>query len=515
MGEYRCQGWTPGYHSSLYDDTIFFNRHVIGPTFDSSRPESFEFAPESRHHGSFGPQQFSSQWCARRNITGDTNATQAWPTSDTAERQNLASFERLDGLSSARPCSQRNRHSYSSTSASVLWEAWDDFDQFNLIDATLMQQDEDTLFGAHTHYVEEPYQERGCAGELLCRNFLAGPECQGSFTGLIQDCHQPAWYSVQRAGIHPQNSFGCSSGLDCQEMLNGMVQDCEKQAWDSFPRTFQPYTPSASGGASGRGSFQASGELDHSAGSVHRMSLHPTSNASLGQTQPSCEFQREQSSLLPPSAMSANIIINPFYPFVNVHSHLGDPHPPSCQIENVKLSPSWQMQNVNLCPPLATSEFDTHVSKARADDALPPLSSRQSSGLSESSLRENVMQVKPRIRRRKVGNGDKHSLGGRPAVIVSEGDLTPIAFTPEMLRKCFGMPLYEAARTLGICATAVKKCCRKMGIKEWPFQRIKPIRTRLARLRIASPRTRDVEVEIQQLLAEEATLLQGQGLSCF
>jgi len=46
------------------------------------------------------------------------------------------------------------------------------------------------------------------------------------------------------------------------------------------------------------------------------------------------------------------------------------------------------------------------------------------------------------------------------------------------------MPLNTAAQTLGICATALKKVCRKMDIHEWPFQKLKPIQRRLAKLRV-------------------------------
>ena len=129
------------------------------------------------------------------------------------------------------------------------------------------------------------------------------------------------------------------------------------------------------------------------------------------------------------------------------------------------------------------------------------------------SPRPLALHVKPRIRRRKVGLGNKNSLGGRPLNVISEGGLIAITLTPETLRGCFGMPLHEAARTLGICTTAVKKCCRKMGIEQWPFQRIKPIRTRLARMR-SVPMTYEIQLEIERLQAEEAALMQGRGLSC-
>ena len=122
-----------------------------------------------------------------------------------------------------------------------------------------------------------------------------------------------------------------------------------------------------------------------------------------------------------------------------------------------------------------------------------------------------IWEVKPRIRRRKVGAGSKHSLGGRPVDMSEEreGHLKPIAFTPELLQACFGMPLHEAARTLGICATAVKKCCRKMGIKQWPYQRLKPIHIRLAKLQ-AGASTPEVQREIEALQAQQRALLESQ-----
>ena len=125
-----------------------------------------------------------------------------------------------------------------------------------------------------------------------------------------------------------------------------------------------------------------------------------------------------------------------------------------------------------------------------------------------------ALQVKPRIRRRKFGQGDKHSLGGRPMHVVDDELLTPIVVTPEALRAFFDKPLHEAARSLGICATAVKRICRKMGIKEWPFQRIKPIRKRLAKLQ-SSTMTPDVLREIREMQSQELALLEGRDLMCF
>jgi len=174
-------------------------------------------------------------------------------------------------------------------------------------------------------------------------------------------------------------------------------------------------------------------------------------------------------------------------------------------------------------------------SSAPIDDALGRCHSGSSSGSCYSDIdvpagqravvavtlpgedHTTLLEVKPRPRRRKFGKGGKHSLGGRPNR-VDEGQAVPIQLTAALLRQHFAMPLHDAARALGICATAVKKVCRKMGIKQWPFQRLKPIQSRLAKLRLLHRnRTRTVgaqgaaemALEIKQLEAQESILLQG------
>jgi len=127
------------------------------------------------------------------------------------------------------------------------------------------------------------------------------------------------------------------------------------------------------------------------------------------------------------------------------------------------------------------------------------------------------LEVRTRPRRRKFGDGGKQSLGGRPNR-VDEGPAMRIQLTAALLRQHFAMPLHDAAHELGICATAVKKVCRKMGIMRWPFQRLKPIQSRLAKLRllhcnkictVGAEGAAEVAVEIKQLEAQESSLLQG------
>mmetsp|Transcript_856 Transcript_856/g.1991 ORF Transcript_856/g.1991 Transcript_856/m.1991 type:complete len:192 (-) Transcript_856:90-665(-) len=41
----------------------------------------------------------------------------------------------------------------------------------------------------------------------------------------------------------------------------------------------------------------------------------------------------------------------------------------------------------------------------------------------------------------------------------------------DTLTKLFGLPIHQAAETLGIGATAMKAACRRLGIKKWPYVR--------------------------------------------
>ena len=45
----------------------------------------------------------------------------------------------------------------------------------------------------------------------------------------------------------------------------------------------------------------------------------------------------------------------------------------------------------------------------------------------------------------------------------------------EDLRKCFNMPIAAVARKFGICATLLKKICRRHGIQRWPHRQIRSL----------------------------------------
>jgi len=53
----------------------------------------------------------------------------------------------------------------------------------------------------------------------------------------------------------------------------------------------------------------------------------------------------------------------------------------------------------------------------------------------------------------------------------------PSDFTLKQLSEYFQYPINEAAEKLGICATVLKKICRKNGVSRWPHRKIKSIDT--------------------------------------
>ncbi|EGZ13680.1 hypothetical protein PHYSODRAFT_511151, partial [Phytophthora sojae] len=53
----------------------------------------------------------------------------------------------------------------------------------------------------------------------------------------------------------------------------------------------------------------------------------------------------------------------------------------------------------------------------------------------------------------------------------------------EDLRECFNMPIAAVARKFGICATLLKKICRRHGIQRWPHRQIRSLQKSIDMLR--------------------------------
>lgn len=81
-------------------------------------------------------------------------------------------------------------------------------------------------------------------------------------------------------------------------------------------------------------------------------------------------------------------------------------------------------------------------------------------------------------------------------------------YTIEELRRYFHLPIVEVAKQLGICTTLLKKVCRKLKIKKWPYRQIRSITKSVQSLEMASLNDALLEAE-RTRYREQITLLQN------
>jgi len=53
----------------------------------------------------------------------------------------------------------------------------------------------------------------------------------------------------------------------------------------------------------------------------------------------------------------------------------------------------------------------------------------------------------------------------------NDGEPRSISISHEALKGLFHLPLKDAAREVGLCATTFKKACRRLGLSKWPSRR--------------------------------------------
>jgi len=79
------------------------------------------------------------------------------------------------------------------------------------------------------------------------------------------------------------------------------------------------------------------------------------------------------------------------------------------------------------------------------------------------------------------------------------------------LAQYFHLPINQVAKELGICATILKKTCRKNGIPRWPHRKIKSLDNRIANLQVnldKNPQDRDdIAKEINLLQAKKGEIM--------
>jgi len=68
----------------------------------------------------------------------------------------------------------------------------------------------------------------------------------------------------------------------------------------------------------------------------------------------------------------------------------------------------------------------------------------------------------------------------------------------EQLSEYFHLPINDVAKELGICATVLKKICRRNGIPRWPHRKIKSIDKRIRSLETSVAKNPDEEERIKQ-----------------
>ncbi|ELR19000.1 RWPRK domain containing protein [Acanthamoeba castellanii str. Neff] len=71
----------------------------------------------------------------------------------------------------------------------------------------------------------------------------------------------------------------------------------------------------------------------------------------------------------------------------------------------------------------------------------------------------------------------------------------------EQLTKYFHLPINAVAKELGVCATVLKKICRKNGIPRWPHRKIKSLDKMIGSLQAISPKSPEDEERIKQEIA--------------
>ena len=85
-------------------------------------------------------------------------------------------------------------------------------------------------------------------------------------------------------------------------------------------------------------------------------------------------------------------------------------------------------------------------------------------------------RVKPRVKRRKNCAPDQNE--------------APLLLDVKVLREHFNLPLGEAARAIGVCKTALKRACRKIGMVFWPYRKLRGLERQITNM-LAKRKTED------------------------
>lgn len=86
----------------------------------------------------------------------------------------------------------------------------------------------------------------------------------------------------------------------------------------------------------------------------------------------------------------------------------------------------------------------------------------------------------------------------------------------ETLSKYFHLPMCDVAKELGICATVLKKICRKNGIPRWPHRKLKSIEKSILALEESISKGSDdkdnIKKEIESLKLQKESLIKDPSI---
>jgi hypothetical protein len=90
-------------------------------------------------------------------------------------------------------------------------------------------------------------------------------------------------------------------------------------------------------------------------------------------------------------------------------------------------------------------------------------------------------------------------------------------YSLEDLSQYFHLPINDVARDLGVCATVLKKICRKNGINRWPHRKIKSVDKMIANLEsvqfVSEEEKNKMNAEIDELKYKREYLLKNPNVS--
>jgi hypothetical protein len=146
-------------------------------------------------------------------------------------------------------------------------------------------------------------------------------------------------------------------------------------------------------------------------------------------------------------------------------------------------APSLLPQPINFST-TSSFNFSSSSSSFRHDAISSSAPASPGSDISESSnnttsltLEENIIALYPRKKRGRA-------YATHEAVILDR----------KTLEKFYHLPLKEAATEFGICPTAIKTACRKLGLPKWPYRTIKKQRQAHLQARLQAARACVVKV---------------------